>query len=400
MTAPTEPDRVAGRGTLTRSLVLLPVTASTPQARHWVAEQLADLPREARDSAVLLVSELVTNAVLHAVTPVVVSVHRFYDRVRVDVADRSPMAPAARSYEVDAVTGRGLSLLELLPSAWGVQPIPDGKIVWCELPVDVPLDLPVTGAEEDVYRFDLQGLALAAADPPLVDIAGVPSDDRGPVNGRGPVGSGTVGDPLAGALPVTALRGTSGAGADAALTDVGLFGVFGLFVLDLRGAPSLLMQRAAEHYEALFREFRLIVEQDQDPEHPRELPDHLRGLIGMLGTRFSGFGWPLREQWLSAIEDGSDEVDLTMALPTDVGPRCLRFDRLLDEVDEHCRAADLITLPADHACAAVRHWVLDEVARQAAGQAPQRWARSRWSRGTRRARHLVRPSWATGRRRL
>jgi hypothetical protein len=316
--------------------------------------------------------------------------------VRVDVADANPMLPFAPGYEVDSVTGRGLSLLELLPSAWGVQPVPGGKIVWFELPLDIPIDLVDLRDAEESYGFDLEGQALATA-------------------GLGRTGTWELGatalDPLASALPLMAIsKGSPVVSADGVsvplgsdgvtrldgngLTDFGLFGLFGLFVFELKGAPALLMQQATEHYEALFREFRLIVEQDEDPEHPRTLPRHLRDVITILGTRFSGFGWPVREDWFAAIEDGKLEVDLSMALPCDAGAQCLEFDRLLDEADEYCRAADLITLPADHACTAFRQWVLNEAARQATGHPPQRWARTKWSKGIRRAR-LMHPAWAS-----
>ena len=104
-----------------------------------MADRLADLSSELVDTATLLTSELVTNAVRHAGTDVIVSVHRGDERVRVDVADGSPVESVRKDYPTDAATGRGLTLFDRLASAWGTRPIiPSGKIVWFELPVDAP----------------------------------------------------------------------------------------------------------------------------------------------------------------------------------------------------------------------------------------------------------------------
>ena len=135
-------------------LQLPPLASSALAARRWVADRLADLPSALVDTATLLTSELVTNAVLHAGTDVIVSVHRGDERVRVDVADGSPVEPVRKDYPTDAATGRGLTLFDRLASAWGTRPIiPSGKTVWFELPVDVPGDAFEPGA----LPFDLDG---------------------------------------------------------------------------------------------------------------------------------------------------------------------------------------------------------------------------------------------------
>ena len=75
------------------TLHLEPVVESTPVARHWVAAHLRDLPAEVTGCAALLTSELVTNAVLHAATPLCITLHILPDRIRVDVADGNPVVP-------------------------------------------------------------------------------------------------------------------------------------------------------------------------------------------------------------------------------------------------------------------------------------------------------------------
>jgi len=84
------------------------------------------------DSATLAVSELVTNAVLHAHTEVELAVLAGPDHIRIEVRDDNPVLPAARSYDDHATTGRGLELVASVSDSHGVESLgPDGKIVWC-----------------------------------------------------------------------------------------------------------------------------------------------------------------------------------------------------------------------------------------------------------------------------
>ena len=138
------------------TLHLEPVVESTPVARHWIAAHLRDLPAEVTACATLLTSELVTNAVLHAATPMCITLHTLPDRIRVDVADGNPAFPSVKEYGKDAATGRGLTLFSTLASSWGVQAVDGGKIVWFELPVDFPVE--PTSISDGSFRFDLTGI--------------------------------------------------------------------------------------------------------------------------------------------------------------------------------------------------------------------------------------------------
>ena len=114
-------------------------SAESPRlARRFVGEVLDDFgAQSASESAVLLVSELVTNAVLHARTDVdVVVAAGSDDRVRVSVIDRSPSMPAQRSFSATAGSGRGLRLVESVASRWGVDAKDQGKEVWFEIDLD------------------------------------------------------------------------------------------------------------------------------------------------------------------------------------------------------------------------------------------------------------------------
>ena len=85
------------------------------------------------DTAELLVSEIVTNALVHAGTPIDVAFSFVDGGLRVEVTDGSPHAPTLRGYGPSAGTGRGLMLLEEMVDAWGVVPDGPGKTVWFQI---------------------------------------------------------------------------------------------------------------------------------------------------------------------------------------------------------------------------------------------------------------------------
>ncbi len=88
---------------------------------------------EAVDTAELLVSELVTNAVVHGRSEVRLRVEVDEDAVRVEVGDDNSRHPVALRAEDAALDGRGMTIVEMLASAWGVLDGAFGKIVWFEV---------------------------------------------------------------------------------------------------------------------------------------------------------------------------------------------------------------------------------------------------------------------------
>jgi anti-sigma regulatory factor (Ser/Thr protein kinase) len=116
-----------------------PDAASVASARRFVVS-LIDAGPELVDSVQLAVSELATNAVLHARSPFRVRVTREDGRLRVAVHDSSSAAAAKKDYGPTAVTGRGLTIVEQLTEDWGVTPDGGGKWVWFEV-TDVPQEV-------------------------------------------------------------------------------------------------------------------------------------------------------------------------------------------------------------------------------------------------------------------
>ena len=94
--------------------------------RTWSCEQVVDV-------AVLLVSELVANSVLHAHTDISLVIRLNGEVLRIEVYDRERRAPTRKHYSSMATTGRGLMLVEQLAQDWGVTSERDGKSVWFEL---------------------------------------------------------------------------------------------------------------------------------------------------------------------------------------------------------------------------------------------------------------------------
>ena len=236
-----------------------------------------------------MTSELVTNAVLHAATPLSVTLHVLAGRIRVDVADGSPVIPALKEYGPHAATGRGLTLFNTLASSWGVHPVPGGKIVWFELPVDVPVG--VGEVSDGTFHFDLIGMAQA---------------DRSEPDGTSPQ-----------------------------------------MTVDLLGIPVDLLQKASEEYEGLFRELRLMKERaDSGIPSAAQLSDRLSVLVSDVGSRFNGFGPGMDENWQDVVDRKVATYDWHISLPQAAATACEYYSAMLDEADEFSRSAQLLTLPA------------------------------------------------------
>ncbi|WP_461034555.1 ATP-binding protein [Streptomyces mayteni] len=107
-------------------------------ARRLTREQFGTrwlLPAELTENAVLLVSELVGNAVQHAGAPAFgLRIRRRRGWIRVEVRDPSRALPCLLPVrEMDVVSGRGLFLVDTLADRWGVDLLPLGKSVWFEM---------------------------------------------------------------------------------------------------------------------------------------------------------------------------------------------------------------------------------------------------------------------------
>jgi anti-sigma regulatory factor (Ser/Thr protein kinase) len=116
-------------------LQLPPEPASPGAARRFVSGALRSCDIDV-GLVSLLVSELVSNVVLHAHTPLEVEVRTRGACIRVTVADGSSVIPAMKHYAPDSVTGRGLTMVDSVADRWGIDENASGKAVWFEIGLD------------------------------------------------------------------------------------------------------------------------------------------------------------------------------------------------------------------------------------------------------------------------
>jgi anti-sigma regulatory factor (Ser/Thr protein kinase) len=115
----------------------LPGVLGSPRlARSFISQTLTEWHCDhVVDAATLLVSELATNAVLHARTDMTVATTLDDHKLRVEVWDHNPLAPFVRAHQPQDLTGRGMAMVEGFASAWGAEVRQDGKCVWFEMDV-------------------------------------------------------------------------------------------------------------------------------------------------------------------------------------------------------------------------------------------------------------------------
>ena len=144
------PDELAQRlGTLLADAVASPVVATAAEsypataasagaARRLVRSTLTEwgTGEDQVETAVLLISEVVTNAVMHARSEVDVLLSRQADRVRIAVQDHDSGVIRRRRAKLEDQSGRGTDLVETLSDGWGIQRHGSAKQVWFELRTD------------------------------------------------------------------------------------------------------------------------------------------------------------------------------------------------------------------------------------------------------------------------
>ena len=114
-------------------LTFPPDPASVAAARRFAVAAVDDLDSPTESALVLLVSELATNAILHARTPFTVRVMANDGTIRVEVVDGNPRLPRRKRFGPGAVTGRGLLIVDKEARRWSAERVGGGKKVWFEL---------------------------------------------------------------------------------------------------------------------------------------------------------------------------------------------------------------------------------------------------------------------------
>lgn len=109
--------------------------ASVPEARLHAVQTLTDVIPDRLDELELMVSELVTNAIVHAQTAFTVRIITSEHAVLVEVSDQTPGTVRAHSADPHEPHGRGLHIVQTLADRWGVRDTRSstGKTVWFAL---------------------------------------------------------------------------------------------------------------------------------------------------------------------------------------------------------------------------------------------------------------------------
>ncbi len=339
MSGPAERPAVAGRGARAGDLgvVTLPAEpSSVPQARRFVRDALEGQSPDLVDRAEAYISELVTNAVLHARTEIQIHVEDLGEAVRLDVRDRSTAMPRRLVHTVRSATGRGMEMVGLLARSWGVDLLEgDAKSVWCELGV---------GHDEATVE-DPDPEALLAAWPDGDDLLLGPwSGESEPVLPRprdpSPLDAGA---PAPGEDPVPVLR--------------------------LLGYPVRLGVRAREHTSGVLRECALLSQAGYETHAPARLLEVAEALT----RSWSGELATIEQQRTDALLRGDATVDLVY--PGRVGSieMVLAWRSAMEALDAYAESAALLSLATPQRLVDLRNWMVEEMIRQTEGGEPRPW---------------------------
>jgi anti-sigma regulatory factor (Ser/Thr protein kinase) len=283
---------------------------SVQEARRWAGDVCRDLGRpDLTETSELAITELVTNAVLHAEPPVSLRVAGTFDHPRFEVADGSRVVPQVnpRMTEEDellATFGRGLGLVAMCALAWGVDVHDSGKIVWfepdatvAETPSDPVLDLPKDGGPER----------------PAV----VPDD---------------------------------------------------YVTVTFDAMPVELIADFRRHYREVRRELRLLALAHETDYPVAKSLTQLFHRVDEINAAMTGL-----DELEKAVAAREERADLVFRVPPTAPATMTQLLELLELADEFCRTQRLLTLAATPQQFQLQRWFLGEFQRQAEGEAPLGW---------------------------
>lgn len=295
---------------VTTQVTLQPETRAAGVARRWVKRELMQRSRsELLDSAVLGVSELVTNALLHVRGLINIRIVDSDDQLVIEVHDSSTSPPDDQSATMAAkanhpsTIGRGLQIVDSISSAWGVDYEESGKCVWFAPTPDESAD----GRPGQVLKQrPPQQSAHAARDTVKVELVDLPLE--------------------------------------------------------------LLV-----HYRIRFRDLRreltLIA---LDAQERSSVAGRLTAVARRL-ENYGQVGADAEQDIADAISEGLDRMTVRYELPLGAVQGIIELRGLLAEADAFCRARRMLTLASGPQENALRAWYLGELIAQAEGGTPTPW---------------------------
>jgi len=269
---------------------------AVPSARRFAAVALAGLgSAEVVDAAELVVTELLTNALLHGAAPVrlLVTIAVPGEAARIEVHDGSRILPVRTLGGVEGMTGRGLALVDAVAADWGVDPTEEGKRIWAELTPES-----VRGAEPGDVDLD-----LLLASFPDVDDAGGPT----------------------------------------------------AYTVSLGDVSTDLLLAAKAHVDSVVRELTLTAV-GAETGVTAAVPAALSTLLHDVVNEFAEARQGIKRQALAANARGERRTRLTLTLPPEAADAGVRYLAALEEADAYGRASRLLTLAAPPQHQAFRSW--------------------------------------------
>ncbi|MDX6201528.1 MAG: hypothetical protein QOJ83_1028 [Frankiales bacterium] len=294
---------------------LPPLPESVHAARHLVRARLKplQLSEDLVDTAGLLVSELVTNAVLHARTEIGLALQVRSAVLLVEVSDRSGRVPSPRHYEPTAATGRGMALVEALADEFGMRVIDGGKIVWFTLALDL-------------------------AHPPATE----------PV--QGPAGGETIGN-------------------DATTVVAGL-------PVQFPGVPIALYEAFAQQAEGLLREYLLTAYGNPEDQGAAPRLGVAAQALGRVTDAVGNAIAAIAATAATADQAApSLSAEVRAVIPAGEVPAFAVLQAVLAEAVTLADTGALLAPPSQPEIVALGEWFSAQVAAQALGQPAQPWAR-------------------------
>ena len=285
---------------------------SVAHARRMAGQQLVAWElSELADDARLVVSELLTNAALHAKPPIRMRLLRIPDGVRIEVSDGSREMPLLIRAGTDVMTGRGWSLVQALAHEWGAERAPNaggGKTVWVTMLLTdrEHADPPTSNSKDGAERSHLVEADLLALFPDLDDDA-----------------------------------------------------VAQRYEVILGDVPTDLLVAAKAHIDALIREFALLASGAAVSSSP--VPMQLTTLIQRVVSNFAEARQSIKKQAVRAAQAHDPRTRLALNLPLSAADAGRAYLAALDEVDAYCRAEQMLTLETPPAHRVFRRWYVEEL---------------------------------------
>ncbi len=292
--------------------------SSVGRARRLVRQHLQGTALEPlADTAELVVSEVVTNAIVHTGDGIEVATSLDDTGLRVEVADSSTHLPVVASYDAMASTGWGLHLVAELTDQWGVETRPDGKVFW--------------------FHIGLTVRESGRLSPDMV--MSTTGSDRGP----------------------------SDPGNDV--------------TVELLNMPAAIHAAWQQHAKSLLRDLLLLgidVEASQEIEAHAAAMDALAILEEQVGRPEDGEQGSGRDFDEDSADSASaaraPRLKVHVVVPQDSVPHFETLDQQLDTAMSYATAGRLLTAPTQPEFDAFRRWMCEQVRVQAEGRPARPWS--------------------------